>query len=102
MLDSEFSDNVSELPKRDTPKALARRYMLGELEPECYAKKAGGIYQLMRMADQEKSLVAAEKALKQLRELSGIDKEQSATVVHEIKLVDIENRNGKIFEIKSA
>lgn len=91
--------NVSKLPERETPKTIARKYMLGLLEPDSYADKVGGLYQLMRMADNQKSLVAAEKALKQLRDLSGIDSEQDVQQVHDIKLVEIENRDGKIVEI---
>lgn len=99
-----MADKIAQLqqPARETPKTLARKYMNGELDPSFYAKKPGGIYQLMRMADQEKSLVAAEKALKQLRDMSGIDKEQGEAVVFDIKLIDIENRDGKIVEMESA
>lgn len=94
--------NISKLPDRETPQSLARKYMLGDLVPSFYAKRPGGIYQLMRMADNQKSLVSAEKALKQLRDLSGIDRETQVAEVHDIKLIEIENRDGKIVEIGST
>jgi hypothetical protein len=89
------------ISKPDSPQILARKYMLGQLDPTFYANKHGGLFNLMRMADDTKSLIAAEKALKQLRDIGKLDYDQDVAQVHEIKLVQIENRGGKIVEIAS-
>lgn len=93
--------DIVELPKRRSPKQLARAYMVGELASAEYPVR-GGLRNAMVIADGAESEIARMQALAFIEKLADLQHEQDATTVIDLKLVAIENRDGKIVEADSA
>lgn len=93
--------SIIELPKRRSPKQLARAYMMGELHENDYPIR-GGLRNAMLLADGAESEIARMQAVQFIEELADLSHEQDANQVIDLKLVAIENRDGKIVEVESA
>jgi len=85
------------LPKRRSPKQLARAYMMGELESNDYPAR-GGLRNAMLIADSADSEIARMQALAFIERLADLAHEQDTAEIHDIKLVAIENQGGRIVE----
>ena len=95
--------SVVPLPKRKSPKAIARAYMDGSLEPEDYPKH-GGMARWIELAEHAKSEIAKNAALenlKKLAELERADAEDTPIQVNLLPIAAIDDEN-RIVPIKSA
>lgn len=82
--------DIVDLPKRKTAKQLARSYMMGELAPMDY-EDGGGVFRLMRIADESRSDIASVQALDKLSRLADLERDTAENVVIPIRLIDIKN-----------
>lgn len=89
--------DIVKLPKRRSPKQLARAYMVGDLPAEDYPAR-GGLRNAMVIADSAESEIARMQALAFIEKLADLQHEQDATQVIDIKLVEIYNNEGRIEE----
>jgi len=93
---------IHELPKRRTPKQLARAYMMGELDPADYPTQ-GGLRNWMLLADHAESEIARDAALRALEKLANLGHDFDGDMTVECKLIAIKNDGkGNIERIASA
>lgn len=91
--------DIVELPTkpRRSPRQIARAYMMGELDIEDYPKQ-GGLLKRLLAADMQTGM-AQDAALKAIEALADLGHEHDTVQVIDLKLVEIENREGRIVEV---
>lgn len=82
--------DIVELPKRRSPKQLARAYMMGELSSDEYPKQ-GGLRNAMILADNADSEIARMQALAFIEKLADLAHEVESIGTIQVKLIDIKN-----------
>lgn len=93
---------MADIPKQPSPKALAKRYMLGLMARADYESKTGGVYRAMQIADNKKSDMAAMQALQYLSKLAELERSDEPETNYDVIIMPIESRDGKVVPIKSA
>lgn len=82
--------DIVELPKRRSPKQLARAYMMGELDALDYPKQ-GGLRNAMILADNADSEIARMQALAFIEKLADLAHETESIGTIQVKLIDFKN-----------
>jgi hypothetical protein len=94
--------NIIELPKKKSPKQLARAYMMGELSPNEYPPR-GGLLNAMLLADGAESEIARMQALTFIEKLADLGRDVDTQSTMQIKLIGIKNDGeGNAVRIESA
>ena len=94
--------DIVELPKRKSPKQIARAYMMGDLCPSEYPSR-GGLRNAMQIADSAQSEIARMQALAFIEKLADLQHDVDEQKTMQIKLISIKNDgNNKAVRIETA